>query len=81
MLISFAYRLTRKLLSALATLARRDVSRDAEVLVLRHENSVLRRQVKKVGYRPEDRLWFAAISALIPRRRWAEVFPDRKSVV
>ena len=75
MLISFAYRLTRKILSAVATLARRDVSSEAELLVLRHENAVLRRQVKKVCYRPEDRLWFAALCGLIPRRRWAEVFP------
>jgi putative transposase len=74
MLISFAYRLTRRILGAVATLARRDVSSDAELLVLRHENTVLRRHVKKVCYRPEDRLWFAALSGLIPRRRWAEVF-------
>jgi hypothetical protein len=45
------------------------------VLALRHENTVLRRHVQKVRYRPEDRLWFAALSGLIPRRRWAEVFP------
>jgi len=74
MLISFAYRLTRKILSAVATLARRDVSNDAELLVLRHENTVLRRHVKKVCYQPEDRLWFTALSGLVPRRRWAEVF-------
>ena len=75
MLISFAYRLTRKILGAVATVARRDVSSEAELLVLRHENTVLRRHVKKVCYRTQDRLWFAALSALIPRRRWAEVFP------
>jgi transposase InsO family protein len=75
MLISLAYWLTRKQLGALATVAQRDVSKDAEVLVLRHENAVLRRHVQKVCYQPEDRLWFAALSRLIPRRRWAEVFP------
>jgi hypothetical protein len=75
MLISFAYRLTCKILSAAATLARRDVSSAAEVLVLRHENTVLRRHVKKICYQPQDRLWFAALSGLIPRRRWAQVFP------
>src|SRR5437868_5356214 len=75
MLISFAYRLTCKILGAVATLARRDVSSAAEVLVLRHENTVLRRHVKKVCYQPQDRLWFAALSGLIPLRRWAQVFP------
>jgi hypothetical protein len=57
MLISLAYRLTRKLLGAVVTIARRDVTKDAELLVLRHENSVLRRQVPRVRYEPQDRLW------------------------
>ena len=72
--ITFAYRITRNLLGALATVARRDVSKDAELLVLRHENTVLRRQITKVRYEPADRFWFAALSSLVPRRRWAEVF-------
>jgi putative transposase len=74
MLISLVYRLTRKLLGALSTVARRDVSQDAELLVLRHENTVLRRQVERVRHEPQDRLWLAALSSLIPRRRWAEAF-------
>jgi hypothetical protein len=63
--------LARCLLSCLPVLARRDVSEDAELLVLRHENAVLRRQVSRVRYPPADRLWLAALSMLIPRRRWA----------
>jgi putative transposase len=37
-------------------LARREVSKDAELLVPRHENAVLRRQVSRVRYQPADRL-------------------------
>src|SRR5450755_1016128 len=35
---------------------------------------VLRRQVSRVRYQPADRLWLSALSRLIPRRRWGEVF-------
>jgi transposase len=35
---------------------------------------VLRRQISRVCYQPSDRLWLAALSRLIPRRRWGEVF-------
>src|SRR5689334_20859322 len=55
-------------------LTRRQASKDSELLVLRHENAVLRRQISRVRYQPGDRLWLAALSALIPRRRWGEVF-------
>src|SRR5215471_1360104 len=55
-------------------LARREVSKDAELLVLRHDNAVLRRQIGRVCYQPADRLWLSALSRLIPRRRWGEVF-------
>jgi putative transposase len=56
-------------------LTRRQLSKDAELLVLRHENAVLRRQVSRVRYQPGDRLWLAALSRLIPRARWDEVTP------
>jgi len=64
----------RCLLGSLMVLARQDASKDAELLVLRHQNAVLRRQVSRVRYQPAGRLWLAALSRLIPRRRWAEVF-------
>jgi putative transposase len=51
-----------------------DRAKNAELLVLRHENAVLRRQISRVCYQPGDRLWLAVLSWLIPRRRWGEVF-------
>lgn len=48
--------------------------KDAEVLALRHENAVLRRQIVRVRYEPADRIWRAVLSGLVPRERWRQVF-------
>jgi putative transposase len=73
-IISVFYLLVRCLLGCLMVLTRHQVSKDAELLVLRHENAVLRRQIGRVRYEPGDRLWLAALSRLVPRRRRGEVF-------
>jgi len=72
-IISVLYLLVRCLLGCLTVLTRHRVSKDAEILVLRHENAVLRRQIGRVRYEPADRLWLAALSRLVPRRRLGEV--------
>jgi putative transposase len=73
-IFSVGYQLARCLLDGLMVLARREASKDAELLVLRHENTILRRQISRVRYQQADRLWLAALSRLIPRHRWGEVF-------
>jgi putative transposase len=74
-IISIVYLLVRCLLGCVTVLSQGQVSKDAELLVLRHENAVLRRQAGRVRYQPADRLWLAALSRLVPRRQWGEVFP------
>ncbi|MDH6134120.1 hypothetical protein P3T37_003522 [Kitasatospora sp. MAA4] len=70
------YKVTRKLLSLPSALLRGDVAKGAELLVLRHENAVLRRRLAgPVRYEPVDRFWFAALSGLRSWRRCCEVFP------
>jgi hypothetical protein len=54
---------------------RDDRAKDAELLVLRHENAVLRRNIGRVRLEPADRVWFAALARLLPRGRWTEIFP------
>jgi putative transposase len=73
-IFSGVYLVVRRLLGCLMVLARRAASKDAGLLVLQHENAVLRRQIGRVRYQPGDRLWLAALSRLIPRRRQGEVF-------
>jgi putative transposase len=68
--------LIARLVAALAVLAfRRDLAKEAELLVLRHENAVLRRHAGRIRYEAADRVWFTALTRLIPRERWAGVFP------
>jgi putative transposase len=67
--------LMRWLFSLAVLVVRGDREKDAELLVLRHENAVLRRYAGRVRYDPGDRAWFAVLTRFIPRRRCAEVFP------
>src|SRR5438477_12919210 len=44
--------------------------KELEIVVLRHELSVLRRQTGRPQLRPGDRLLLAAASQLLPHSRW-----------
>ncbi|HUK68954.1 MAG TPA: hypothetical protein VLW50_09440 [Streptosporangiaceae bacterium] len=66
MIISVVYLLVRCLLDGLMVLTGRELSKDAELPVLRHETTVLGRQISRVRYQPGDQLWLAALSRLIP---------------
>jgi hypothetical protein len=44
---------------------------EAEVLVLRHELAVLRRQIKRPKLRRRNKLFLSAMSRMLPRERWA----------
>ena len=74
-IFTLLYLIVRSVLGLLVVLFRRDLSKDAELLVLRHENAVLRRHIGRVRYEPADRAWLSALARLIPRQRWSEVFP------
>ena len=75
MLLKIVYLLTCRVLGVAALMFRRDRAKATELLVLRRENAVLRRQTGQVRYEPADRGWFAALARLVPRRRWTEIFP------
>jgi hypothetical protein len=69
---SLAYQLLRQILQMLTQLARDGGAKDVELLVLRHEVTVLRRQVHRPPLQPADRVVLAVLSRLLPRARWSE---------
>jgi putative transposase len=62
----------------LAILARGDAAKDLEILVLRHQLTVLRRQLTRPRLESTDRALLAAVSRVLPRDRWSCFFvtPD-----
>jgi putative transposase len=74
-LLTTVYLLVRRVLSLAVLLLRGDLAKEAELLALRHENTVLRPHAGRIRYEPADRAWFTALAQLIPRRRWAGIFP------
>jgi len=73
--LKIVYLLVRRDLGLAVLVFRTDLAKDAGLLVPRRENAALRRHASRVRYEPADRIWLAALARLIPRNRWAEVFP------
>jgi hypothetical protein len=66
-LFRLVYLLMIRVFDWLALLARSDISKDVEILVLRHEVAVLRRQIARPKPDWADRAMIAALTRLLPR--------------
>jgi putative transposase len=77
-LSKLAYLALCRSVQLLVLLARGDTIKDLEILVLRHQLAVLRRQVSRPRLEPTDRALLAALSRALPRSRWSCFFvkPD-----
>ena len=56
------YRLVRLVTDLLVLRGRRDRSKDVEILVLRHQLAVLRRQIARPRFEPDDRAVLSAFA-------------------
>ena len=66
MALRLAYLMLARVLSWLALLARTDATKDAEILLLRHEVAVLRRHTPRPRLTWVDRALLSALSRLLP---------------
>jgi putative transposase len=70
---SFFYVALCRLLQLVVLLCRSERSKELEILVLRHELAVLRRQPRRARFRPVDRALLAALSGALPRSAWTSL--------
>ncbi len=70
MVWSFVYLVVRKLLALVVITGRSERSKELEILVLRHELALLKRQSGRPRLEPADRALLAALSQLLPRLLW-----------
>ncbi len=79
MLISVIYAVVRLLLDILLTKRKHD--REVEILVLRHQLSVLQRAAGRPRWQPRDRLILAALARSLPRPAWRSLLVSSDTVL
>jgi putative transposase len=81
MLLSLVYLVVRVLLRMLVPHGQGAAAKDLEVVVLRHQLTVLRRQVKRPRFRLFDRAFLAAAARRMPRARWERFLVTPKTLL
>lgn len=74
MALSFFYRSFCRVLQLIRLVGRSDMDLAIEVVMLRHEVAVLRRQVHRPALEPADRAILAGLARPLPRERLGRFF-------
>jgi len=69
-LVSLCYLVLRRTLQLAALRFRSSEFKEVEIVFLRHQLGVLRRQIARPELEPADRVFLAAASRLLPRTHW-----------
>jgi hypothetical protein len=68
--LATCYVVLQRVLQLISLLGRSTEFKELEIVVLRHQLAVLRRQVRRPALRQADRVFLAAASRLLPRVKW-----------
>jgi hypothetical protein len=78
---SLLYLILRRVLGLCCSSERATAEAELEIVVLRHQLAILRRQVKRPLYRSSDRAFLAAASRLLPRDGWHSFLPRPETLL
>jgi putative transposase len=80
-IVSLLYWALRRLLEMFVLAFRSEDAKEIEIVVLRHQLQVLRRQVARPDLAPHDRAFLAAASRVLPRMRWPSFFVRPETIL
>jgi putative transposase len=79
--LSFLHQFLGRVLGLVRAHRRDAFSKDAEILVLRHQLAVLRRQVGRPRFSWSDRALIALLASFVPRERWRSFLVTPQTVL
>ncbi|MGP8062722.1 MAG: hypothetical protein ACLP5O_09150 [Acidimicrobiales bacterium] len=81
MALSFLYRLVRRVIEAVRVHRLDTAPKDTEILVLRHQLTVLHRQVTRPRFTWSDRALVALLAGLVPRKHWRSFLVSPQTIL
>lgn len=78
---SFLCRLVHRAFGFVGLLHMDAFAKDAEILVLRHQLAILRRQVPRPRFTWSDRAVIALLASLVSRERWSAFLVTPKTIL